>query len=136
MNDRLAPHRYGARGTFGIRNASLHSGGFGTRGPPRTLGIRKARDVRIFRTIDGSHDTRNIHCASRKLRSRNHARAGGSRRSSSTARRCGGECHPVHAIGPTIKNVEHGFPAQSTRCRVLREGFKQLVLGRPACALQ
>ena len=27
----------------------------------------------------------------------------------------------MHAIGPTIKNVEHGFPAQPTRCRVLRE---------------
>ena len=136
MNDRLAAHRCGARGTFGTRNASLHSGGFGTRGPPRTLGVRKARGVRIFRTIDGVHNAHNIHCASRKLRSRNHARACDSRRSSSTARRCGGECHPVHAIGPTIKNVEHGFPAQPTRCRVLREGFKQLVLGRPACALQ
>ena len=136
MNDGLAAHRCGARGTFGTRNASLHSGGFGIRGPPRTPGARKARSVHIFRTIDGVHDAHSIYCASRKLRSRNHARAYGSRRSSSTARRCGGEHHPMHAIGPTIKNVEHGFPAQPTRCRVLREGFEQLVLGRPACTLQ
>ena len=32
----------------------------------------------------------------------------------------------MHAIGPTIKNVEHGFPAQPTRCRVLREGFERV----------